>query len=141
MKYFNVVIYLSIFLVMLPVSAGEQAFYSALENCKNYSSSGQTTADGMTVNFFTEISGWSEDKCIYKEKISSPSFEACTTCRLSKNQINELVNVMRAYTALQKNSGRSFDSSIFKNVEGNPVINAWNKYLTDSSVCEIEFKE
>jgi hypothetical protein len=82
--------------------------------------------------------GWQSDKCIYKELVTFSGLESCTTCRFTQRQIDELVNVMRAYSTVQKYSGGSVDTSTLQAVQNNPVVKVWNKYLQDSSVCTIE---
>ena len=78
---------------------------------------------------------------MYKEQVSYSGIEANTTCRLSQRQIDELVDVMRAYSTVQKYSTDKLDTSSLNNIQGNPVVNAWNKYLMDSSVCNIELSK
>ena len=128
-------------LAVIAAYAGEEDFYNALQNCSKYSSNGETVTDGAVVKFSTHIAGWEDDKCIYKERLNYSGIEACTTCRLTQRQINELTDVMRAYTTVQKYSVEKLDTSSMKNLEGNPVINVWNKYLKDSSVCNIELSK
>jgi len=121
--------------------ANDNAFYTALQGCTKYSSSGKTTTDGVVAKFKSQIIGWEDNKCVYKESVNFAGVEACTTCRLSQRQIDELVDVMRAYSTVQKYSGEKEDLSSLSKVQGNPVVNAWNKYLMDSSVCTIELSK
>ena len=123
------------------VAAKDDAFVTALQGCSRYSESGQVNTEGMSVKFKNQILGWEGDKCIYKETVNYAGIDSCTTCRLTKRQINELVNVMRAYSTVQKYSTEKLDTSNLSNVQDNPVVNAWSKYLQDSSVCTIEMKE
>jgi hypothetical protein len=48
---------------------------------------------------------------------------------------------MRAYSTVQKYSVDEPDLSKIENVQNNPIVRAWNKYLTDSSVCTIELSK
>ena len=138
-KFLSVILLL--LLITATVFAGDEAFYSALENCKSYSGSGQTKTEGAVARYKSQILGWENDKCVYQEKVNFSGVDSCTTCRLSKNQIAELVKVMRAYSTLQGYSDENIDTSSLQNVSGNPVVKVWNKYLMDSSVCTIELSE
>ena len=138
-KYFFALLAAS--LTMLIVTADDSAFYNALQNCSAYSSNGETATDGALAKFQSKILGWQNDKCVYKEKVDYAGIEATTTCRFSKKQIDELVDVMRAYSTVQKYSADKVDTSSLKNIKGNPVVNVWNKYLMDSSVCNIEMSK
>ena len=123
------------------VTADDEAFYTALQSCSPYSSSGQTKTDGAVVNFQSKIVGKENDKCVYEEKVNFSGIDSCTVCKLSQKQIDELVNVMRAYSTVQKYSGESPDTSSLQNVSNNPVVKVWNKYLMDSSVCTVELSK
>lgn len=132
---------LVVFLTILIVTADDSAFYNALQNCSAYSSSGETTTDGALAKFQSKILGWQNDKCVYKETVNYSGIDATTTCRFSKKQIDELVDVMRSYSTVQKYSADKVDTSSLNNIKGNPVVNVWNKYLMDSSVCNIEMSK
>ena len=121
---------------ILTVSAGEDAFYKALQTCSKYSSSGQVKTEGMVVKSIKKIEGWQDNKCLYKEAISYSGMNTTVTCRFSHNQVNELANVIKAYNTVQQYSSADVDTSSLNAVKDNPVINVWNKYLQDSSICE-----
>ena len=127
-----------VFITALYAIADDRAFYFALQNCSSYNGSGHVNTEGMNVEFKNQIIGWENDKCVYKEYVNYAGLSACTTCKLSKNQINELVNVMRAYSTVQEYSGEQLDTSSLSNVQNNPVVKVWSKYLQDSSVCTLE---
>ena len=129
---------LAIFLTAIIAVAEEDAFVTALQNCSNFSDGGQVTTDGMVVKFKNQILGREGDKCVYKEFVSFSGMDTCTTCKLSQRQINEIINVMRAYSTVQRYSGETIDTSSVSNVQNNPVVKVWNKYLQDSSVCTME---
>lgn len=113
-------------------------FVMALANCStNYSESGSFTTDGMNVTSSKKILGWENNKCVYQEKIKFSDVNSCVTCKLSKNQISELVSVMRSYEVVQKYSNEQIDFSKSANVQNNPVVKVWNKYLQDSETCTI----
>ena len=127
-----------ILFVSIAVFADDSAFYNALKNCSSYSNSGTVNTEGMDVNFRNNINGWVDGKCVYKEYVNMQGVESCVTCKFTKNQLNELVNVMRAYSIVQGYTGESVDTSSLSGVQNNPVVKVWNKYLNDSSVCNTE---
>ena len=122
----------------LVVLADDARFANALRNCSSsYSESGTVQTDGMNVTSSKKILGWQGDKCVYQEKVNFAGIDSCITCKLSKSQVAELVNVMQAYAVVQQYSKDKVDTSNFSEAQNNPVVKAWNKYLQDSSVCTI----
>ena len=122
----------------LVVWADDMRFANALRNCSSsYSESGTVQTDGMNVTSSKKILGWQGDKCVYQEKVNFAGIDSCITCKLSKSQVAELVNVMQAYAVVQQYSKGKTDTSNFSEAQNNPVVKAWNKYLQDSSVCTI----
>ena len=134
-KYF--IFALTIILTTLIVLADDAKFAYALKNCSSYSESGSVQTDGINVTSSKKILGWQGDKCVYQEKLNFSGVDSCVTCKLSKTQINELVNVMQAYAVVQQYSKSKVDTSNLSAVQDNPVVKAWSKYLQDSSVCTI----
>ncbi len=134
-KYF--IFALTIVLTSLIVLADDAKFAYALKNCSSYSESGTVQTDGMNVSSSKKILGWQGDKCVYQEKVNFAGIDSCITCKLSKAQVNELVNVMQAYAVVQQYSNSKVDTSKVSAVQDNPVVKAWSKYLQDSSVCTI----
>ncbi len=122
----------------LVVLADDMRFANALRNCSSsYSESGTVQTDGMNVTSSKKILGWQGDKCVYQEKVNFAGIDSCITCKLSKSQVAELVNVMQAYAVVQQYSKEKVNTSNFSEAQNNPVVKAWNKYLQDSSVCTI----
>ena len=122
----------------LVVLADDMRFANALRNCSSsYSESGTVQTDGMNLTSSKKILGWQGDKCVYQEKVNFAGIDSCITCKLSKSQVAELVNVMQAYAVVQQYSKEKVDTSNFSEAQNNPVVKAWNKYLQDSSVCTI----
>lgn len=122
----------------LVVLADDTRFANALRNCSSsYSESGTVQTDGMNVTSSKKILGWQGDKCVYQEKVNFAGIDSCITCKLSKSQVAELVNVMQAYAVVQQYSKEKVNTSNFSEAQNNPVVKAWNKYLQDSSVCTI----
>ncbi len=134
-KYF--IFALTIILTTLIVLADDAKFANALKNCSSYSESGSVQTDGINVTSSKKILGWQGDKCVYQEKLNFSGVDSCVTCKLSKTQIDELVNVMQAYSVVQQYSKSKVDTSNLSAVQDNPVVKAWSKYLQDSSVCTI----
>ena len=134
-KYF--IFALTIILTTLIVLADDAKFANALKNCSSYSESGSVQTDGINVTSSKKILGWQGDKCVYQEKLNFSGVDSCVTCKLSKTQINELVNVMQSYAVVQQYSKSNVDTSNLSAVQDNPVVKAWSKYLQDSSVCTI----
>lgn len=134
-KYF--IFALTIILTTLIVLADDAKFAYALKNCSSYSESGSVQTDGINVTSSKKILGWQGDKCVYQEKLNFSGVDSCVTCKLSKAQINELVNVMQSYAVVQQYSKSNVDTSNLSAVQDNPVVKAWSKYLQDSSVCTI----
>ena len=134
-KYF--IFALTIILTTLIVLADDAKFAYALKNCSSYSESGSVQTDGINVTSSKKILGWQGDKCVYQEKLNFSGVDSCVTCKLSKTQIDELVNVMQSYAVVQQYSKSKVDTSNLSSVQDNPVVKAWSKYLQDSSVCTI----
>ena len=134
-KYF--IFALTIILTTLIVLADDAKFAYALKNCSSYSESGSVQTDGINVTSSKKILGWQGDKCVYQEKLHFSGVDSCVTCKVSKTQIDELVNVMQSYAVVQQYSKSKVDTSNLSAVQDNPVVKAWSKYLQDSSVCTI----
>ena len=134
-KYF--IFALTIILTTLIVLADDAKFAYALKNCSSYSESGSVQTDGINLTSSKKILGWQGDKCVYQEKLNFSGVDSCVTCKLSKTQIDELVNVMQSYAVVQQYSKSKVDTSNLSAVQDNPVVKAWSKYLQDSSVCTI----
>ena len=124
-KYF--IFALTIILTTLIVLADDAKFAYALKNCSSYSESGSVQTDGINVTSSKKILGWQGDKCVYQEKLNFSGVDSCVTCKLSKTQIDELVNVMQSYAVVQQYSKSKVDTSNLSAVQDNPVVKAWSK--------------
>ena len=124
--------------VIIAANADDDSFFAALNNCSSYSSSGTSTVEGQKMSYSNKILGWSGDKCVYKETVIYPGLSSCVTCKFTKPQLKELLDVMSAYSLVQKYSGEKVDTSSLSAVQNNAVVKVWNKYLQDSSVCTID---
>lgn len=134
-KYFILTIF--IICTTLIALADDVRFINALKSCSSYSESGVVNTDGLNVTSNKRILGREGDKCVYQEKVNFSGIDSCITCRLSKSQIKELTSVMEAYNLVQHYAKDNIDTSSISNVQNNPVVKAWNKYLQDSSVCTL----
>ena len=136
------VLFLSfVVITTLCVFAHDNSFYSALQSCSHYSSSGDVKTEGLNVKVKEEIIGRDGNKCIYKETLDIEGAKSCITCRFTQVQVNELVKVMRAYSTIQEYTGEEVDTSKLSAVQNNPVVKVWNKYLNDPSVCNIDVQK
>ena len=138
----KIILFLSfVVITTLCVFAYDNSFYTALQSCSHYSSSGNVNTEGMNVKVLEEILGKQGDKCVYRETLDISGAKSCITCKFSQAQINELIKVMKAYSTIQEYTGESVDTSKLSAVQNNPVVKVWNKYLNDSSVCNIEIQK
>ena len=127
---------LSSIIPTLAVMADHDArFFNALKTCSPYVSNGVVDTQGVTTDYKSEIVGWSNDKCVYKESVKFSGVDSCVTCRFSKAQLDELLKVMQAYQTVQAYSPDDVDITNIEELEKNPVVNIWNKYIQDSSIC------
>ena len=117
--------------------AEDSKFINALEKCSSYSESAVVNTEGMNVQSKKSISGREGNKCVYKETVNLAGVNSTVTCKLTQPQINELTSVMKAYDLMQKYSNETVDTSSLSNMDNNPVVNVWNKYLQDPSTCEL----
>ena len=113
-------------------------FMKALSNCSNFSENGNVKTEGIDFTSTKKILGTKNGKCIYQESINFSGNHATVTCKFSKQQINEIIEVMNAYDVVQKYSKEKIDTSSLSAVQDNPVVQVWNKYLQDKSVCLVE---
>lgn len=122
----------------LIVLADDSKFTNALRNCSSYSESGNVNTEGMDVQSSKQIVGKQGDKCVYREKINFAGSNVTITCRFTQPQIKEITSVIDAYALVNQYSKNNIDTSKLSSVQDNPVVQVWNKYLQDSSVCTME---
>ena len=116
----------------------DDKFINALRSCSSaYHESDTVNANGITAFSTKSMSGWQNNKCIYKETIQINGQNITTTCGFTKPQIKEIVSVADAYYLTQKYSQNSIDTSSLDAVKNNPLYNVMNKYLQDPSVCSM----
>ena len=123
--------------VTLVVSAGNNNFSDSLKTCSYYSENGNVQTEGVVVKSSKQITGWEGEKCVYKETVDFAGMNTTITCKFDKPQISELTSVMDAYAVLQGYSENNVDTSSLENVQNNPIVKVWNKYLNNKSVCSI----
>ena len=131
----SVIFVFALIATTLFVIAEDSRFTSSLRNCTSFTESGIVNTEGMNVQSTKQIMGWDNDKCVYKETVNFNGLNVTTTCKLTRPQIEELTSVMNAYSLVQEYSNESVNTSKLSEVQNNPVVKAWNKYLQDSSVC------
>ena len=117
--------------------ANDTDFSKSLENCSYYTESGQVNTDGVNVQTTKQVLGWNGGKCTYKEKMQYSGMNINVTCNFNKSQLREISSVMNAYSLVQQYSGDTVDTNNSQEVQNNPVVKVWNKYLQDNSVCNI----
>lgn len=116
----------------------DESFFNALSTCSSYTSNGTVDTQGVSADYKSQIIGWQNDRCLYKETVQFSGIDSCVTCNFTQNQINELVKVMKAYQTVQAYSGEEPDISDLESVKNNPVVKVWNKYLQDPSTCSMD---
>lgn len=126
-----------IFCLTLVVKASDDKFIEALRDCSNYYDSGTVNVQGINVVSKKSISGWNNDKCTYREDINMNGSDIAIVCKFTRPQIQEISSVADAYFLTQKYSGEKPDTSSLDAIQNNPIANVFNKYLQDSSVCEM----
>ena len=132
------VLFLALTMTLLVSYASDADFSKALRNCSHYSESGQVNTDGMSVHTIKHIDGWQGNKCTYTENMQYSGLNVNVVCKFTQPQLNELSSVMDAYSVVQNYSGEKVDLSNSSDVQNNPVVKVWNKYLQNSSVCKID---
>ena len=135
MKKFLIVMLSVISATIIVYASGN--FSESLKSCSSYSENGNVKTEGIVVKSTKQIMGWEKDRCVYKETIDFAGINTTITCKLNKPQINEITSVMDAYAILENYSENNVDTSSLENVQNNPVVKVWNKYLNDKSVCSI----
>ena len=132
-----------IFLLAIFISLGlysyanDSDFSKSLKDCLYYTESGQVNTDGVNVQTTKQILGWNGNKCTYKEKMQFSGMNVDVTCNFNKSQLQEISSVIDAYSLVQQYSGETVDTKNSQEVQNNPVVKVWNKYLQNSSVCNI----
>lgn len=116
----------------------DERFFSALSDCKPYTSNGTVDTSGISADYKSQILGWNGNKCSYKETVNFAGIDTCVTCNFSRDQIDELTKVMRAFTTLQEYSGEEIDTSDLENIKNNPVVKVWNQYIQDPETCTMD---
>ena len=116
-------------------------FIYALRNCSQYRELGTINVEGITAQSSKSISGWQNEKCIYKENLIISGMNTNVTCRFSRPQIKEISSVADAYFLTLKYSNEGVDTSSLEAAKNTPLANVFNKYLQDPQVCTISGME
>lgn len=133
-KYALLIICIAITTIIVSANSG---FLASFKACSPYTEKGVVNTDGLEVNSKKEISGWQDNKCVYKESTSFSNINSTVTCKFTKAQLNEIASVMQAYDLVQKYSNETVDTSSLESAKNNPVVKVWQKYIQDASVCTI----
>lgn len=130
---------LTVICICLAVYAKSQddKFINALRNCSKYESSGDVNTQGVNAQSHTEILGWHNEKCGYKETINLNGVNVNISCHFSKSQVKEITSVADAYYTTLQYSNESPDTSSLDAIQNNPLANVFNKYIQDPNVCTI----
>ena len=138
MKKFLITLLVICFCLAVYAKTQDDKFINALRNCSSYKDSGSVDAEGMTALSKKEITGWNNDKCVYKEAVSLNGTNINIKCNFSKAQIKEITSVADAYYITQQYSQENIDTSSLDAIKNNPLANVFNKYIQDPNVCSID---
>ena len=137
----NAILVIALTLLCLAVHSTEASFPKALRNCTAFTDSGTVSSSGMNIKSTKHIIGWQGDKCIYKENVSFSGIDSEIVCRFTKPQLNELASVLEAYELMQKYADEEPDFSDLDEVQKNPAVRAWQKYLANESICKVSAEQ
>ena len=136
MKKFYLVLCLLIF--CLSANAQRDEFVDSLRNCTPYSESGVINVNGIDAKSYKQMTGWQNDKCVYKETVLFGTNKVTTKCGFTRPQIDEITSVADAYYLTLKYTDEEIDTSSVDAVKNNPLVKVLNKYLQDPNVCTME---
>lgn len=135
-------IFIMFFLSSISVIADiDDRFFNALSTCTPYTNNGAFDTAGIAADYNSQILGWSEDKCVFKEKVNLMGLEACVICKLSKPQIKDFTDLATLYKDSLPSNIENMDVSSIEELKNNPVINLWNQYVQDPEVCTLNILE
>jgi len=135
-RFLIITLTLSVCLAVYAANSDDK-FINALKNCSSYQESGTVNVQGISAVSSKSISGWQNNKCIYKENLNISGMDTNVTCKFSRQHINEISTVADAYYLTLKYSRQNPDTSSLEAAQNNPLANVFNKYLQDPAVCTI----
>ncbi len=106
-------------------------FLNRLSTCSYYSE----TVGARDYTSKSEISGWDNDKCVYKNEIHQANMTYTLECRFSREQIEKLVNTVSA----ESNTQYVFKDNSIKLKNSDTLAKIWNSYLHDKTICVRKF--
>lgn len=119
----------------------DERFFNALSNCTPYVSNGSIEVSNVIADYKSQIWGWENDRCVYKENVRFSNIDSCLTCKFSRADISEIMGVMKQYKITQSYSGDEVDIMNVEELKNTPVAKVWNRYLHDPTVCQLEINK
>ena len=115
-------------------------FMKAFQNCEQFSSVDVIEVDGISSKVSKDIIGWDGYTCKYQEIIEFKDlgFKSKVNCKFNGEQVREIYGVMFEESEKAKKNPEKYKNMTLEKANKNPVLQVWNKYLGDSSVCKIE---
>lgn len=115
-------------------------FLAAFKNCDSFKSSDIVEIDGITSKVTKHLVGWDGYSCTYKETVEFKdlNFKSDVTCKFTGEQVREIYTIMEAEAENSKLHPEKYQNMSLESAQKTPVVQVWNKYLGDSSVCKIE---
>ncbi len=115
-------------------------FLSAFQNCDSFKSTDTIEIDGITSKVTKHLVGWDGYSCTYKETVEFKdlNFKSNVTCKFTGEQVREIYTIMKTESENSKKHPEKYQNMNLDTAQKSPVIQVWNKYLGDSSVCKIE---
>ncbi len=115
-------------------------FMNAFKNCDQFSSVDVIEVDGISSKVSKDIIGWDGYACRYQEIIEFKDlgFKSKVNCKFNGEQVREIYGVMLTESEKASKNPEKYKNMTLEQAQKNPVLQVWNKYLGDSSVCKIE---
>ena len=129
---------LCLLILSLSANAESDKFVDSLRNCTPYTESGTMNINGIDTRSYKQMTGWQNNKCVYKETVMYGSNKITTKCSFTRSQTDEITSVADAYYLTLKYTNENIDTSSPEKVKNNPLVKVLNKYLQDPDVCTME---
>ena len=115
-------------------------FMSAFKNCTEFKSVDEIEIDGVTSKVTKKIIGWDGYNCRYQEivEFKEIGFKSKVNCNFSGEQVREIYSVMEKEALDAAKNPQKYQNMSLEQAQKSPVLKVWNKYLGDSTVCQIE---
>ena len=127
-----------LFIFCLSVQAENDRFIEALRNCSSFTDEGIMNVNGIPAKSYKKMTGWQNNRCIYKETVVLGDNQYTNVCKFTKPQIQEITSVADAYYLTLKYSNEEIDTSSVNAVKNNPLFKVLNKYLQNPDVCSLQ---